>query len=79
MPARADQLLELEEARERILSRICPRGTERVDLPQALQRVLSEDLVANRDIPPWPNSSMDGYALRSADTNAASVAAPTAS
>lgn len=69
-------MIPVEEARERILSRIFSRGTERVDLPQALQRVLSEDLVAARDIPPWPNSSMDGYALRSADTNAASADVP---
>ncbi len=69
-------MISVEEARERILSRICVRGTERVDLPQALQRILSEDLVATRDIPPWPNSSMDGYALRSGDTRLASREAP---
>jgi len=69
-------VISVEEARERILSRICVRGTERVDLPQALQRVLAEDLVATRDIPPWPNSSMDGYALRSGDTRSASAHVP---
>jgi len=69
-------VIPVEEARERILSRIVVRGTERVDLPQALGRVLSEDLVATRDIPPWPNSSMDGYAVRAADTAAASVEVP---
>ena len=69
-------MIPVEEARERILSRIASRGTERVDLPQAWQRVLSEDLVAARDIPPWPNSSMDGYALRSADTDAATADVP---
>ena len=69
-------MIPVEEARERILSRIVVRGTERVDLPQALGRVLSEDLVATRDIPPWPNSSMDGYAVRAADTAAASAEVP---
>ncbi len=69
-------MIPVEEARERILSRISVLGTERVDLSYALQRVLSQDLVATRDIPPWPNSSMDGYALRAADTQTASGAAP---
>ena len=69
-------MIPVEEARERVLSRIVVRGRERVDLPQALGRVLSEDLVATRDIPPWPNSSMDGYALRSADTATASAEVP---
>ena len=69
-------MIPVEEARERILSRIGALGTERVDLPAAFERVLSADMVATRDIPPWPNSSMDGYALRADDTRTASVAAP---
>jgi molybdopterin molybdotransferase len=69
-------VISVEEARERILSRISVLGTERVDFAGAFLRVLSDDLVATRDIPPWPNSSMDGYALRAADTRTASAAAP---
>jgi molybdopterin molybdotransferase len=69
-------VISVEDARERILARISVLGTERVDLPRAFGRVLAEDLVATRDIPPWPNSSMDGYALRAVDTQTASVAAP---
>ena len=38
--------------------------------------MLAEDVVSPRDMPPWPNSSMDGYALRSADTVAAAPGAP---
>src|SRR5690606_28470721 len=30
-------------------------------------RVLATELVASLDLPPWPNSAMDGYALRLAD------------
>ena len=30
-------------------------------------RVLAEDLVAPRDLPPWPASAVDGYAVRAAD------------
>jgi molybdopterin molybdotransferase len=69
-------VISVEEARERILSRVAVLGSERVDLPSALERVLSEDAVATRDIPPWANSSMDGYTLRAADTLTASLAAP---
>jgi molybdopterin molybdotransferase len=42
---------------------------ERVPLADAQGRVLAVDLVAGLDLPPWPNSAMDGYALRLADWN----------
>jgi len=45
-----------------------PLGTERVTVPNALGRVLAEDVAAPRDIPPKDNSAMDGYALIAADT-----------
>ena len=51
-------------------------GSERVELTRALRRVLAEDVTAEADIPPWPNSSMDGYALQSADTRGAATSAP---
>src|SRR5258707_13679406 len=57
-----------EEALEAIVSRVEPLGTERVGILRALGRVLAEPIVSRREIPPWPNSSMDGYAVRSADT-----------
>jgi molybdopterin molybdotransferase len=43
--------------------------TERETLPlsQAQGRVLAHDLRASLDLPPWPNSAMDGYALRLAE------------
>ena len=69
-------MISVEEALERILSRISVLGDERVALLDALDRVLAEPVVAERDIPPWPNSSMDGYALRSADTRGADAGRP---
>src|SRR3546814_289050 len=42
---------------------------ERLPLAEAQGRVLAEDLVSTLDLPPWPNSAMDGYALRLADWN----------
>ncbi|WP_248745731.1 gephyrin-like molybdotransferase Glp [Pseudomonas sp. MWU12-2037] len=54
------RLLELAEA--------APiREAQRVPLAQADGRVLAEDLISGLDLPPWPNSAMDGYALRLAD------------
>ena len=39
------------------------QDSEAVSLSTARQRVLANDLVASLDLPPWPNSAMDGYAL----------------
>jgi molybdopterin molybdotransferase len=69
-------VITVEEALERILSRIGTLGDERVALLDALDRVLAEPVVADREIPPWPNSSMDGYAVSSVDTSAASAESP---
>ncbi|TLX60172.1 molybdopterin molybdenumtransferase MoeA [Stutzerimonas nosocomialis] len=43
------------------------REVEIVPLAQANGRVLAEPLVCDLDLPPWPNSAMDGYALRQGD------------
>ena len=40
---------------------------EYLPLAQVQGRVLSEDLISTLDLPPWPNSAMDGYALNLAD------------
>lgn len=61
-------MLTVEEALEQILSRVRVLPGERVDVRAALGRVLAEPVVSPREIPPWPNSSMDGYAVRAADT-----------
>jgi len=61
-------VLTVEEARDAILSRIEPLEVERVEVMGALGRVLAEPIVSRATIPPWANSSMDGYALRAADT-----------
>lgn len=66
-------MLTVEEALEQILSRVNPLPTERVPLLSALGRALAEPVVSGREIPPWPNSSMDGYAVRAADTRATSA------
>ena len=47
---------------------IRPLETERADIMVALGRPLAETITSRRQIPPWPNSSMDGYAVRAVDT-----------
>jgi molybdopterin molybdotransferase len=66
-------VLTVEEALAQILSRARPLETERVALSAALGCVLAEPVISRREIPPWPNSSMDGYAVRAADTTKAPV------
>ncbi|MDH0645942.1 molybdopterin molybdotransferase MoeA [Pseudomonas sp. GD03858] len=66
----ARPLMPVEEALERLLAlaESAPIGeTETVALADAEGRVLATELVAGLDLPPWPNSAMDGYALRLAD------------
>jgi molybdopterin molybdotransferase len=62
------ELLSLEEALERILERVTPLGPEDVELAAAAGRVLAEDARALVDLPPFPSSAMDGFAVRSEDT-----------
>ncbi|MBM4438803.1 MAG: molybdopterin molybdotransferase MoeA [Candidatus Rokubacteria bacterium] len=63
-------MLTVEEALEQILSRVKTLPAERVPILSALGRALAEPIVSGREIPPWANSSMDGYAVRAADTHA---------
>ncbi len=55
-----------------------PLGTERVALADAAGRVLARDARAPADVPPWPNASMDGYAVRAADVRGAAADRPAA-
>ena len=61
-------MITVEEALARVLaSAKPPLDEERVALDEACGRVLTRDLSALRTQPPFPNSAMDGYALRAAD------------
>ncbi|MFZ5469304.1 MAG: gephyrin-like molybdotransferase Glp [Myxococcota bacterium] len=60
-------MLSVTEAQKRVLSSSAPLPVERVRVAEAMGRVLAEDVVAVRTLPPWKNSAMDGYAVRSAD------------
>jgi molybdopterin molybdotransferase len=61
-------LLTIEEAQRLVLERARPLEPERVPLDSAAGRVLAEPGRALVDLPPFPSSAMDGYAVRAADT-----------
>lgn len=60
-------MLSVEEYRDRILSGIAPLTRAEVPLLDALGLVLAEDVHTPRPMPSFDNSSMDGYAVHSAD------------
>jgi molybdopterin molybdotransferase len=63
-------VLRFEEARrvvENQAAQVSLAEVETVDLLDAGGRVLAEPIVADRDLPPFPRSTRDGYAVRSAD------------
>jgi molybdopterin molybdotransferase len=51
-------------------------SSERIPLDAALDRVLSEDIVAEEDLPEAPRSTVDGFAVRAEDTFGASDSIP---
>jgi len=69
-------LLRLEEALAAILAGVEPLPPETVPVGEGSGRVLAEAAHARLTLPPWPNSAMDGFAVRSADVAAATAEAP---
>src|SRR6476660_3336061 len=57
-------LTPLEEAQRIVLDATPVLGLEKIPLLDALGRVLGEDIIVERDNPPWDNSAMDGFAVR---------------
>jgi molybdopterin molybdotransferase len=63
-------IVSFEEARhlvEEHAAQLRPHGKELVDLLDSVGQVLAEPLVADRNFPPFPRATRDGYALRAAD------------
>src|ERR1700749_1848879 len=56
-------LLPIADARALVLSACRPIGNESVPIAAARDRVLATDLEAAGDVPPFPCSAMDGYAI----------------
>lgn len=60
-------MLSVAEAGARVLAAVRPLDGELVSLDRARGRVLGRAITAGRDLPPWDNSAMDGFAVRAAD------------
>jgi len=71
------QMLSVAEARARILEQFAALGSETVPIAEVAGRVLARDVSATHDLPPFSNSSMDGYAVRAQEVAGASPASPT--
>jgi molybdopterin molybdotransferase len=61
-------LLSLTDALAAVLARCEPLPPELLPLDEAASRVLAERVVSTIDLPPFPSSAMDGFALRAEDT-----------
>ncbi len=70
------EYLTVEEALTAVLGGVSVLAAETVALPEALGRVLAEPVTAQDSLPPFANSSMDGYALRAADLVGATAVNP---
>ena len=64
-------MLSYQQAREKVIVAVSAGlkapAAEIVDLADALGRVLAEEIIADRDYPPFPRSTRDGFAVRAAD------------
>ncbi|HEX8890249.1 MAG TPA: molybdopterin molybdotransferase MoeA, partial [Pyrinomonadaceae bacterium] len=60
-------MIPISEAIRIILEQAKPLPTERINLSEALGRVLAEEIIADSDLPPFDRAQMDGYAVRSSD------------
>ena len=62
--AHGGRLMTTAEALDLLAEKVTPLGdAESVSLPEALGRILAEDIVATHDVPPHDNSAVDGYAV----------------
>ena len=66
-------MLTYDQALTQILSRIAPLEAVELTLADALGCVLAEDISAPNAMPPFDNSSMDGFAVRADDLTAGTV------
>ena len=57
----------LPEAQQEVLDAVRPLPVETVSIAEAVGLALAVPITAPHDIPPFPNSAMDGYAVRAVD------------
>jgi molybdopterin molybdotransferase len=76
MPTINQEYLSVDEALSLVLGRVSVLPAETVDLLDSLGRVLASGIHADISLPPFANSSMDGYAVWAEDVLSASPEAP---
>ena len=69
-------LISLDDAQAHVLERVAPLAPVRVWTVAAVGCVLAEAVASPEAVPPFANTAMDGYAVRSADTAGAPVELP---
>ncbi len=69
-------LISVENALDRILNNFYPKPEELCNLQDAYGRIISRDITALSDLPPFTNSSMDGFAVITADVASATRSHP---
>ncbi len=70
------RLTPLEDALEKLFSRIQLNPMEEIEVYKSLNRILAIDIVSEMDIPPFDRSAMDGYAIKAEDSFKASPRKP---
>ena len=71
-----ESMLSVEAALSKVLELVDPLEPELSSVQNTLGQVLSADIASNISLPPFDNSAMDGYAVQSSDTSAASKTSP---
>jgi molybdenum cofactor synthesis domain-containing protein len=69
-------MVSYQDALERLLKIVQPLARERLPLTAAYGRIVATPLVAPHPMPPFDQSLVDGYVLRSSDTRTATPAQP---
>ncbi len=69
-------MISVEEALDKLLSYVHVLPKEEVPILDSLGQVIAEDVYSSINIPPLDNSAMDGYAVKSSDTQGASIDSP---
>lgn len=70
------KLVKREVIYEEYFPLIKPLDIEEIDVKNALNRVLANDVISPEDLPPWRRSTVDGYAVYAEDTKGASPSNP---
>jgi molybdopterin molybdotransferase len=75
-PQTHTRMIDVDDARARILAAFAPLPMVRVPLADALGSVLAVDVIAGESVPAFPNAAMDGFAIRAAEAFGASPERP---